>query len=193
MKEVRWGRRNFILFGLLTGCIGMKVSTLWSKQLHGDEILNIISFPDPVLRRIARPVTRFDNALAELSRNMLLTLKNLTHKGLLSGGFLSKGLAAPQVGVSKRIIISSLYGTVQVMVNPEIITKKGSYFSREGCLSLPNHARRVVKRSQEILVYYCDIHGNDKEIVLKQRFAAALEHEVDHLNGVLYIDKPQAS
>ena len=109
----------------------------------------------------------------------------------MTGGALSKGLAAPQIGVSKRIIASSLYGTVQVLVNPEIISKSGHYLSEEGCLSLPSHARRVLNRSKKIQVRYYDIKGIEKEIILKERFAATLEHEIDHLNGVLYIDKPQ--
>jgi len=192
MNEPTWNRRSFIKLGLLGGCIGTGIYTFGLKWIFGDDILSIVSFPDPLLRKAALPVTEFDDSLTKLGRNMITTLKYQVYKGLWRGGSLSKGLAAPQVGISKRIIVGSLYGTIQVMVNPEIIAKSGSYLSEEGCLSLPNHARRVLKRSQEVEVRYYDIRGKEKKIELKARFAAAMEHEIDHLNGVLYIDKPRA-
>ena len=193
MNGPTWNRRSFIKLGLLGGCIGAGVYAFGSTMIIGNDTLSIVSFPDPLLRKVALPVTEFNDSLAKLGRNMIATLQHQVYKGLWKGGSLSKGLAAPQVGFSKRIIVCSLYGIVQVMVNPEIIVKTGSYLSEEGCLSLPNHARRVLKRSQEMEVRYYDIQGKEKKIELKARFAAAVEHEIDHLDGVLYIDKPRAN
>jgi len=108
MNGPTWNRRSFIKLGLLGGCIGAGIYTFGSKWIFSDDILSIVSFPDPLLRKAALPVTEFDDSLTKLGRNMITTLKYQVYKGLWRGGSLSKGLAAPQVGISKRIIFFSL-------------------------------------------------------------------------------------
>ncbi len=157
------------------------------------KILNLVYYPDPLLRKIARPVLEFNDALVDLGNKLQATLNYQVYKGLLLGASLSKGLAAPQIGFSKRIIIGSLYGRIRLMVNPEIIEKSGSYISKERCLSLPSHPEKKVRRSQNVFIRYFDLQGNENNIVLKARFAASFQHELDHLNGVLYIDKKTIS
>jgi len=119
-------------------------------------LLTIRTYPDEILKQKCEELPQVGDVEKKLAADMIETM--FENKGV--------GLAAPQVGISKRIIVCSLYGVVQVMVNPEIIVKSGSYLSEEGCLSLPNHARRVLKRSQEVEVRYYDIRGKEKKMIL---------------------------
>ena len=97
-------------------------------------------------------------------------------------------MAAPQVGIQKRLIACGLHGELKILINPEILEKKGSYLNSEHCLSLPRHQRKMVKRSQYVKLKYKNLQNTDKTLVAKNSTAALLEHEVDHLNGILYID-----
>jgi len=192
MSKQSWSRRDFIKWGLCTGVIGTGAGVVGVKFLESFFVMGLVIFPDPRLRQIAEPVTTFDSSLITLGSKMISTLKYQAYKGMWTGGSLSKGIAAPQVGLAKRLIACSLYGRVKILINPEVVSATGHYQSEEGCLSFPEHTRRLLDRSRKVVVQYQDLEGKHKEIELKERFAAAVEHEIDHLNGVLYIDKPYA-
>jgi peptide deformylase len=133
---------------------------------------------DPVLRTKAEKVTKFDKKLVHLLKEMAATM-------YMANGC---GLAAPQIGLSKRIVVIDTGEGIIEMINPEIIEKKGSVIGLEGCLSVPQYEGDV-ERAEFVTVKYQDRKG--KEIVEKAEglFAIAIQHETDHLNGVLFIDK----
>lgn len=97
------------------------------------------------------------------------------------------GLAAPQVGIPKRVIIADIGEELITMMNPEILTGFGEDFLKEGCLSVPDTFVSI-KRRQSIWVKYLNKKGNEQECELNGLTARVIQHEVDHLNGVLIID-----
>ena len=103
-------------------------------------------------------------------------------------GSLYKGLAAPQIGIQKRLIVCGLQGEIKILINPEILKQSGTYSYSEYCLSLPRHQRKTIKRSQKVTVSYRTLENTEKILVAKNSSAALLQHEIDHLNGILYID-----
>ena len=135
---------------------------------------------DEILRKRSREIEIIDDKIKELAQDMLETM----HKwdGL--------GLAGPQVGVLKRIIVIDLYeeGMQFVLINPVIIKEKGVQEVDEGCLSFPNKYGKV-ERPKEIVVEALDLDGKKVKIKAKDLLAEALSHEIDHLNGVLFTDK----
>ena len=140
--------------------------------------LTIRVLPDPVLRQKAKKVTSMDKSVQRLIDDMIETMH-------VACGV---GLAAPQVGVSLRICVIEMPDEeVITLINPEIIERKGERFIDEACLSVPGYQGEI-KRSVAVKVKALDRKG--KEIRLKgdELLAQALEHEIDHLNGVLYID-----
>ncbi len=146
-------------------------------------ILEIKKYPDQVLKRESELVTDIDGDLQKLIDDMIETMYN-------SNGI---GLAAPQVGVSKRLIVvdTSLREenhSLIVLINPEIINSEGEILSEEGCLSLPGFITRL-KRNEKIFVRGLDRKGKTIEIEATGLLARALQHEIDHLNGILIIDK----
>lgn len=98
------------------------------------------------------------------------------------------GLAAPQVGILRRVIVVNVGQGTYKMINPEILEAEGSDIDIEGCLSVPNF-NGTVERPQKIKVKYTDIDGNDQEIVAEDLFARCICHEIDHLDGILFTDK----
>lgn len=144
-------------------------------------IRNIRTYGDEILTKRAKEVEEIDERTKELIEDMIETL----HK---NNGV---GLAAPQVGVLKRIIVIDIYeeGTdVFVLINPEIVKTKGQQTVEEGCLSFPNQFAKIV-RPAEITVKALDKDGKKVKLVGKDLLAQALSHEIDHLNGELFIDK----
>ncbi|MBH8601093.1 peptide deformylase [Thermoactinomyces sp. CICC 23799] len=141
-------------------------------------IRNIVQYPDPVLKKKARPVQKFNARLHKLLDDMAETMYDA--KGV--------GLAAPQVGILKRVIVVDVGEGLIEIVNPEIVEKKGEQLaSPEGCLSIPNLLGEV-RRAQWVKVTGQDRDGNPLELEAEGYLARALQHEVDHLNGVLFID-----
>lgn len=129
---------------------------------------------EPELLRVSTKVEIFDEKLQEFCNELLETM--IAYNGI--------GIAAPQVGNNIRVIIVTINGKPTVMINPRIQTKAGFYVSDEGCLSVPN--RKVKKtRSKTVAVEYKTVAGNVKSIVLKSLEAACVQHEIDHLNGIL--------
>ena len=142
-------------------------------------ILPILTFPNSLLRKKAKPIKIIDNELKDLIVNMTDTLKQA--QGV--------GLAANQVGVLKRLCIikSSPDEDYKAYINPEIIKKTGTRFVNEGCLSFPEY-NGIVKRSISITARYLDETGGKIKITAEELLSQALEHEIDHLNGILFID-----
>lgn len=142
-------------------------------------ILPILTFPNSLLRKKAKPIKIIDNELKDLIVNMTDTLKQA--QGV--------GLAANQVGVLKRLCIikSSPDEDYRAYINPEIIKKTGTRFVNEGCLSFPEY-NGIVKRSINITARYLDETGGKIKITAEELLSQALEHEIDHLNGILFID-----
>ena len=140
----------------------------------------IVKDPDPVLREIAKPVPNVTSNIQKLLRDMADTMYD-------AGGV---GLAAPQIGISKRVIVVDPHdeetGLIE-MVNPEIISADGEQLGPEGCLSIPGLNGEVV-RKQSITVKGLDYNGNELIIEAEDFLARIFQHEIDHLNGILFTD-----
>jgi peptide deformylase len=142
-------------------------------------VLQIHTLPDPVLRQKAKRVTKIDGSIHKLIDNMIDTMR------AASGA----GLAAPQIGVSLRIAVIELPGEeVITLINPQVIKRIGERILEEGCLSVPGY-RGEIKRSVTIKVKAQDRQGKEFRLKGEELLAQALEHEIDHLNGILYIDR----
>ena len=135
---------------------------------------------DEILKKVSKPVEVIDDKIKELIKDMIETM----HK---QNGV---GLAAVQVGVLKRIITIDLYdeNPVIVLINPVILKQKGEQTVEEGCLSFPNKYAKVV-RPKEIEVEGLDENGKKIKIKGKDLLAQALAHEIDHLNGEVFVEK----
>jgi len=133
---------------------------------------------EDILRKKCRTVEKVDDRIRQIAGDMAETMYKAN----------GVGLAAPQVGILKRIIVVDVGEGLVTLINPEIIESKGSQVDEEGCLSIPGR-RGVVERPMEIKVKGLDENGNEKEIEAEGYFARALCHEIDHLSGILFIDK----
>lgn len=133
---------------------------------------------DDVLRKHCRPVRRFDDRLGTLLDDMAETM-------YASDG---AGLAAPQVGLLKRCVVIDVGEGIIELVNPEIVSTRGEMTVIEGCLSVPGRSGRVV-RPESVTVKAQDRHGNPIEMTGDGFLAMAMCHEIDHLDGILYVDK----
>jgi len=136
---------------------------------------------DEILKKVSKPVEVVDDKIRILVQDMIETM----HK------FNGVGLAAVQVGVLKRVIvIHTDYENEEpiVLINPEIIKQKGAQTVEEGCLSFPNKFAKIV-RPEEVTVEGLDENGNKIKITGKGLLAQALSHEIDHLNGEVFVDK----
>lgn len=143
-------------------------------------ILNVLEFPDPKLRTKARPVEQVDDALRQLVDDMFETM--YAAPGI--------GLAATQVDVHRRLLVvdvSSEKNDPHVLINPEIVTKTGTIVTEEGCLSVPGFYAEV-ERAAEVRVRYLDRNGESRECELDGLMAVCVQHEMDHLDGRLFVD-----
>lgn len=138
----------------------------------------ILVVGNPVLRQKARRVTQFDRALQQLIEDMIETMRDAP----------GVGLAAPQIGVPLRVAVTEVDKKVTVLINPEVVKGKGEYEPEEGCLSVPGYWGNV-KRFQSVVVKARDRHGREFRVRGEGLFAQVLQHEIDHLNGRLYIDR----
>ncbi len=141
-------------------------------------VLPLKVVPDPVLRQKAKRVKVIDASIRRLAEDMVDTMRH--HEGV--------GLAANQVGVLKRVItIEVPEEPVRVLINPEIIKREGERELEEGCLSIPEY-RGLVTRALWVRAKALELGGTEVRIRAEGILAQALEHEIDHLNGILYID-----
>jgi peptide deformylase len=139
----------------------------------------IVQFGDPVLREIAQPVRVFHKKLHALIDTMQFTLQQED-----SGA----ALAANQVSILKRIVVIDYCGEYLELINPEILSSSGENVQDEGCLSLPGYFGRV-KRADRIRVRFQDRYGVEQVIERTGPMARCVQHETDHLNGILFIDR----
>jgi peptide deformylase len=143
----------------------------------------IVKDPDPVLREKSKPVTKITPNIHKLLDDMADTMYDA--EGV--------GLAAPQIGILKRVIVIDVgdeHGLIE-MINPELIHKEGEQLGSEGCLSIPG-LRGDVKRAMKVTVKGLDRNGNEIVITGTELLARAFQHEIDHLNGVLFTDLAQS-
>lgn len=142
-------------------------------------VLPIRTLPDPVLRQKAKRVRTIDGSIKKLIADMLETVHADPER---------VGLAAPQIGVSLRVIVIGIPGEEDiVLINPEIVRKKGERSVSEGCFSYPGYFGQI-SRAESVTVKGRDLKWKEIRIKAEGLLAQALEHEIDHLSGRLYID-----
>ena len=142
--------------------------------------LKILEFPDPRLRKKAAPVTAVDDALGHLIDDMFETMYDAP--GI--------GLAATQVDVHRRLLVADVSAEKNdpyVLINPEIVAKDGLEVSEEGCLSVPGYYEEV-ERAEHVRVKYLDRNGDAIEADFDGLLAVCMQHEIDHLDGRLFVD-----
>ena len=141
-------------------------------------VLPIRVLPDPVLRQKSKKVRSIDSSVHRLIDDMIATMRDAS----------GVGLAAPQVGVSLRVAVIEIPGEeVIVLINPEIVKKQGERYLEEACLSVPGYMGEI-KRSVLVKVKAQDRQGKIIRVKGDELLAQALEHEIDHLDGMLYVD-----
>ena len=142
--------------------------------------LRILEFPDPRLRKKAVPVEVVDDPLRQLIDDMFETMYEAP--GI--------GLAATQVDVHRRLLVADVSqekDEPQVLINPEILERDGSAITEEGCLSVPGYYEEI-ERAEHIKVRYLDRDGNEQESEYEGLLAVCVQHEIDHLDGKLFVD-----
>lgn len=142
--------------------------------------LDIVIAGNPVLRQVAKPVERIDKKLQRLLRDMAETM-------YAADGV---GLAAPQIGVSKRIVVIDVGEGLYEMINPVIVKKEGEALRAEGCLSVPDYEGEV-KRAEYVECEFTDRSGKRLLLSADGLLAVCVQHELDHLDGILFIDKAE--
>lgn len=143
--------------------------------------LNILVAGDPVLRKVAEPVKKIDKKLVKLLKDMAETM--YAAEGV--------GLAAPQIGVSKRIVVIDVGDGIYELINPEIVHSEGEVVSSEGCLSVPTYEGEV-KRAEKVECEFNDRTGKRMLLQAEGLLAICIQHELDHLDGTLFIDKAES-
>jgi len=175
------GRRGNLIIHHDGICFDIRLLASYNMASNQDgvmAVLPILKYPDPVLRRKAKRVSHVDESLNRLIDDMIETMHQVS----------GAGLAAPQVGVSLRIAVIGIPDEeVIVLVNPEVVRKSGERVVVEGCLSIPGY-RGEIKRAEKVTVKALDRNGKAFRIKADDLLAEVLEHETDHLNGILYID-----
>lgn len=149
-------------------------------------VLKIVKYPDPVLQQPGEPVTEFDKDLRKFVADMFETM--YASQGI--------GLAAQQVGVAKRITVIDLGqgkdpAQKLVLINPEIISREGKQYEEEGCLSFPE-IREKISRAAKVRIRAQDEHGKWFEMDGEELLSRAFQHEIDHLDGMLFIFRMSA-
>lgn len=137
----------------------------------------ILTADEPILRRRARKVTQFDASLHRLLDEMVVTMRDAP----------GVGLAANQIGVPLQVAVIELEEKVTELINPQVVRASGDEIDWEGCLSIPGFVAEVTRRTK-VTVKARDRHGKEFRVKGEELFARALQHEIDHLNGALYID-----
>ncbi|MFQ5964817.1 MAG: peptide deformylase [Candidatus Scalinduaceae bacterium] len=143
--------------------------------------MEIVTYPNPILRNKAKPIEEIDNEICQIAEEMLDTLYNVD--GI--------GLAAPQIGLSKRLVVLDITGSKtgeRIFINPYIIEERGDIIEEEGCLSFPGVMGKVI-RSQFVTIIAYNLEGGKLKIEAEGLLSRAWQHEIDHINGYLFIDK----
>ncbi len=152
-------------------------------------VKTVLVYPDPLLKQLSAPITQFDDSVRALLQDLVDTMIDAGH---------SVGIAAPQIGDLRRAVVVDVsksklgkkqenHGLMQ-MVNPEIVEHQGSCEVREGCMSVPEYTGNVT-RFESIVVQYQD-ELNQRQVIRADGFEAiAIQHEIDHLDGLLFLDR----
>lgn len=142
-------------------------------------VIPIRILPDPILKQKSKRVRTIDGSIRKLISNMIETMHSVTGR---------VGLAAPQIGIPLRVIVISLPEEEDIaIINPQVVRRRGERLVDEGCLSLPGYVGQI-KRAESVTVKGRDQNGKEIRIKADGLLAQALEHEIDHINGKLYID-----
>ncbi len=139
---------------------------------------NIVRFPNPILRKKAKPVKRITPEILKIIKNMESAMRQAP--GI--------GLAAPQIGESLRIIIADIGEGLHILINPKITEKNGSQSFVEGCLSLPG-VEGLVERASKVTVKAMNKNGENIKLAVEGLLATVFQHEIDHLEGCVFIDR----
>jgi len=145
-------------------------------------IRRILHYPESVLKQVCAPVAELDDELRTLAADMAETM--YAAPGV--------GLAAPQIGISRRLVVLDCASKEEpaqliVAVNPEIVDREGEAFEEEGCLSVPGYYARVA-RNARVTVRFRDLDGAERQMEAEGLWAIAFQHEIDHLDGILFVD-----
>jgi len=144
-------------------------------------LLNILKFPDPRLRKKARPIKKIDANVKKLAADMLETM--YAAPGI--------GLAATQVDIQQRLVVMDLSeekDQPRIFINPEVeVVGDNITYTEEGCLSVPGFFE-LVKRPDQVIIHALDLDGNTQQIEADELLAVCIQHEIDHLNGKLFVD-----
>jgi len=142
-------------------------------------IHKVITAENPILRRKAKKIHRFDPSIQKLAEDMFETMHSA--RGV--------GLAAPQIAQSIRIFVAEFEDHKVAMVNPEIVKAEGEVLGIEGCLSIPGYIGENIRRAEKIVVKGQDVRGKAIKVNAEGWFARVLQHEIDHLDGILFLDR----
>jgi len=142
-------------------------------------IHKIITTENPILRRKAKKIHRFEPSLKKLVDDMFETMHE-------AGGV---GLAAPQIAQSIRLFVAEFEDRKVAMINPEIVKAEGEVLGTEGCLSIPGYAGDNIRRAERVVVKGQDVRGKAIKVNAEGWFARVLQHEIDHLDGILFLDR----
>ncbi|NLW45272.1 MAG: peptide deformylase [Syntrophomonadaceae bacterium] len=143
-------------------------------------VYKVVLMGDPVLREKAKPVKEINDSILRLLDNLRDTLHE--YEGI--------GLAAPQIGISKRVIVVENDDEYYELINPEIIKEEGRDTAIEGCLSIPQLTGKV-KRAARVTVKGLNREGEEVTIEAEGLLARAFQHEIDHLDGILFVDRAE--
>ena len=151
-------------------------------------VRDIILYPDPILKTVCEPVPELDAATDALVQDLLDAMVESGH---------SVGVAAPQIGVTRRVVVVDVsksklgrennHGRL-VMINPAILEREGRETMREGCMSVPDYTGNVT-RAENVVVQFLDRNGTERVIRASGFEAVAIQHELDHLDGYLFLDR----
>ncbi len=142
-------------------------------------IRTIITADNPTLRKKAKKIHRFDSSMQKLVDDMFETMHSAN----------GAGLAAPQIDLSLRLFVAEYEERRIALLNPEIVKAEGEVLGSEGCLSIPGFYGDNIRRAENIVVKGQDVHGKDVRMRVEGWFARIIQHEIDHLDGVLFLDR----
>lgn len=142
-------------------------------------IRKIITTENPILRQKAKKIHRFDPSLSRLVEDMFETMHSAN----------GVGLAAPQIAQSIRVFVAEYEDRKVAIFNPEIVKSEGEERGPEGCLSIPGYVGENIRRATKVLVKGQDVRGKPIRVNAEGWFARILQHEIDHLDGILFIDR----
>jgi peptide deformylase len=181
-------KKELLVGGLYTVIIAMGILAIAGFYKNTRNVLSIVEHPEPVLRQVAEPIAHIDSSIISLIDNIISTLRYHALVDFFLERSVPRGLAAPQIGIAKRLVVCGINGKIKVMINPEILERKGTYFDDDDCLSVREVNETIIKRSAYVKVKYKTLENKEEILVVKNDDAALVEHEIDHLNGVLNID-----